>query len=289
MAGCHVDAVSVSDAVAYAGHTDGILSRHRQVVEPGTEVGHQLLVVAEPLAESEPVVARRIYMHGAFVARRAHGPVVFQSVCHKGHQAVIVGRDDECGRGQVAAHRILGGKLAHQLLVLLAFAAQEVAAGVLVRHPFVHRDDGIEQDTEVGPHVELRVSGDDRGQVSPGREAHDAHIARMDAPKRGRVAHRAHGLLHIAHGQRAVPFGQTVVHYKVADAPTVHPFRRLVALVGVGQHGVSAPGHSHNGSSRGVFGQVAYHVGLSVGGQIQGEFSRSLCLCRRYGEPQSKK
>ena len=161
MLGCHVDAVSIGDAVADACHSYSVCLRRRMVLEPGAEVEQQLVVVFEPRTKTESVIASRINVHGAFVACVAHSCVVCQSVGDERNEAVIAGGYDDGRRCQMAFNGILCGELTYQFWILLSFFAEEVFTRILVRNSFVHRDNRVEQDREVGTYFIFRVSRND--------------------------------------------------------------------------------------------------------------------------------
>ena len=103
----HVDAVAVGNAVADASHANGIRLRCLTGLQPCTQFVQHLVVILEPGAESEPVVAAGIDEHAALVAGIAHGRIIGDTIGDGRHQPVVVGHDDNCRRGEVALHGIL--------------------------------------------------------------------------------------------------------------------------------------------------------------------------------------
>ena len=61
----------------------------------------------------------------------------------------------------MAFNGILCGELTYQFWILLSFFAEEVFTRILVRNSFVHRDNRVEQDREVGTYFIFRVSRND--------------------------------------------------------------------------------------------------------------------------------
>ena len=108
-------------------------------------IGEHLVVILKPRTEAKAVVARRIDIHGALVARVAHRRVVLHAVGNGRHQAVVACHDDKCRWREMTAHSVLRREISHQFRVLLSFLAKEVAARPLVRHCLVHRDYRIEK------------------------------------------------------------------------------------------------------------------------------------------------
>ena len=181
----------------------------------------------------------------------------------------------------MAAHRLICRELTHQLWVFLPLLTQEIAARPLVRHTLIHRDDRIKQNGEVRAHFKRRMRGDDRREMTTGREAHDAHIVRINAPHGRRVAHRADTLLHIANRLSSVSVGQTIIHHKISNASLIHPLGCQCALMRVRQHRIAAARHTHNGLARRVLRQEAAHLSRSVIRKIQRKFLSGLSKCPR--------
>ena len=120
------------------------------------------------------------------------------------------------------------------------------------------------------------MGGDDRCQVTTSREAHNTHIARIDAPDCCGVAYDAESLPHIAHRNHTIAFGQTIVHHEIGDALLVEPVGSHRALVGVRQHGIATARDADNGLARGFRGEETHHLRLPVFRQIECELPRGL-------------
>ena len=265
----HIDAEAVGDAVADAGHADGVGLGRLTRIQPGTEVIQHPVVVFEPRTKAKAVVSRRIDKHSTLVTGIAHGRVILNTIGDRRHQTVVAGHDDAGGRRQVAAYSLVSRELAHKVGVFLSLLAQEVAARPFVRHALVHRDDGIEEDGEVRTYLEGGVCRDDRRQVTSCREAHDAYIVGIDAPDRCGVANDADALLYVADRLGTVALRQPVVHHEVGDAALVHPFGSHDALMAVRQDGISTARYTDNGSARGRRRQEAHHLCCTVIREVQ--------------------
>ena len=280
----HVDARAVGDAIADASHTDGSTRMLRQRLQPGAEVGQQLVVILERCAIAEAMTSGRIYMKGAMIAGSAHGGVIGHAIGHRRHGAIVVGSKDDGRRGEMTANGILVGPFPHQCLVLHSFAAQESLAGTTMTLTLVHRDDGIEEDAEVGAAVKLAVRGDARCQMPASRRAHDAHIEGIDAPDESRVTHGADGILGIREGDAAVALRHAVGKHEVGNALLVEIGSPVVTLMVHSQMGVASAGQCHHGPPRGLVGQVSHHVGSPVRGDVHSKLACRLspegqCQC----------
>ena len=168
----------------------------------------------------------------------------------------------------------------------MSLFAQEVDARPLVRHAFVHRDNRIEQDGEVGTYFEGRERRNDRSQMAASREAHDTHVAWIDAPHGSRVADCAKTILNVADGLCTVALRQTVVHHEIGNALLVQPVGSHHSLMTVRQDGIATSRHTDNGFARGVLGQETYHFCLSVVRQRQRKLPCSLGLHACYTSEQ---
>ena len=170
----------------------GLLARF-EGVQPRGELVEHLVVVFEGGTETEAVTTRGIGVVGTGNASTTKGGVVRQPVGERGHGTVVVGQQDNGGRGLATAHGVEVGELANQLFVLHTLLPQKSYAGAFVRLVLVHGNDGIEENAEVGTAVGSAVGRNGGGQMSASREAHDAHVAGIDTPDGGGVADDADG------------------------------------------------------------------------------------------------
>ena len=277
--GTQVDAVTVSDAVADAGHADGTRLRGLEVVQPGREVGHHLVVVGEERHITIAVAAGRIDVQRAAVAGIAHRSVVGDAVRHGRDEVVVAREHDEGGRGDVAADLELVAVETDQLRLVLLVAEQAVQRA-LVRAR-AHRDHRIDQDLEVRAKLVRRVRSDRGGQVAAGGRAHDTDVVRVQAPDGGAVTHRAHRVLDVRERQAAVAVRDAVVDQGEGDAALIEERRPGSTLVGVGQHGVAATRAAHDTAAGRLLRQIHDHLGGAVGRQVQRELTRGL---RPFGD-----
>ena len=276
--------MSIGDAVTDASHTDGILFGRLQLVEPFAKCGKHLVVIGEPLSEAIAVTSRRIEQQHTVVAGIAHGGVIGQAVGERGYEIVIARHDDAGGWGDMTLHGIVGREVPHDLRVLLILA-QEIAARPYMRHLLVHRNNGIEENSEVRTHVILGMGGDDRCQVTTGREAHDTHVTGVDAPDGCGVAHDAETLPDIAHRNHTVTFRQTIVHHEIGNTLLVEPVGGHCSLVGVRQNGVTTARDAHNGLARWFRGEETHHLCLTIFRQVECKLPRGLVGLSRLGHP----
>ena len=188
-------------------------------------------------------------MQRTVVAHAAHSRIIGHAIGHRRHYTVVVGREDDGWRRQMAHHRILVGEQAYQSLVLLSVLAQEVHTRALMTLALVHRDDRIEKDGEIRTTVVLAMRRHGRGQMTASREAHDTHILRIDAPYLGRVPHGADSLLGVAHRDRAVAIGHAVGEHEEGNALTVEILSPVVPLVLGSQVTIAATRTVYNGAS----------------------------------------
>ena len=133
----------------------------------------------------------------------------------------------------MTAHHIHCREITHKVWVLLSLFTKEIDTRPLVRHPFIHGDNGIEQDAKVRAYIKGCMCRYNRCQMSACREAHDAHIVRIDAPYSSRVANDADASLHIADGFATVAPWQTIVDNEIRDALIIEPIRCQIALMAV--------------------------------------------------------
>ena len=118
--------MSVGDAVAYAGHPNGIAARSLMVLQPARQVGEHLVVILELGIHAEAVTTCGIDKERALVASTSHSRVIGYAVGHRRHSPVVVGKQDDGRRSEVSAHGIEVGVLLHQLLVVLQHAQKTV-------------------------------------------------------------------------------------------------------------------------------------------------------------------
>ena len=186
----------------------------------------------------------------------------------------------------MATHGLIGRIRIHKFGVIMSLFAQEVDARPLVRHAFVHRDNRIEQDGEVGTYFEGRERRNDRSQMAASRESHNTHVTRINAPHGSRVTYRSEPVLNVTNGFCAVALRQTVVHHEIGNALLVQPVGSHHSLMTVRQDGIATSRHTDNGFARGVLGQETYHFCLSVVRQRQRKLSCCLGLHTCYTSEQ---
>ena len=146
--------------------------------------------------------------------------IVSDAVFDRYHVVVRTVQDE--GGWRVALDLFLIGVFGLQGLV--GRLAQQVVVRAHVGERWVHRDDRIEKDLEVGPGRGVGEMGrGGAGQVSPGRRAHDPQF--LDVPLGGVLAHDPQGLLGVAQGHLVVPVGHPIAQHGVGDAHPVHPVR----------------------------------------------------------------
>ena len=182
----------------------------------------------------------------------------------------------------MTAYGILVGEATHQLLIFLLFA-EETIDGTFVGLTFVHRNDGIEQDGEVGTLGIFGMGGDSGSQMATSRESHDAHILRIDMPYKGRVANGTDGRTGIAQRNLTVALRHAISQHEIGNALLVEVLGPVMSLVLHGQMAIAATGAAYDGTAGRLLWQIGHHVRLSVRSDVDGELSRGLCL-HRHGD-----
>ena len=210
-----------------------------------------------------------------------HRGIVCDGVGNRRNEAVVIGENNDGGRGLVRLHLELVAVQADQVGILL-LVAQEAVKRALVRAG-AHRDDGIDEDLEVRPEFVRGVGGDGRRQVSAGGGAHDADVAGVQVPDGGAVAHRPHRPLGVADRQGAVPVGDAVVHQREGDALGVEELGPGGPFVGVGQDGVAAARAADDSPAGGIFRQIDNELRNAVVAQGEGELTGGLGGCGQTG------
>ena len=194
------------------------------------------------------------------------------------HSTVVVAQGNEgSGRGSRHLHVV-----AVQLLQLLHVAlgvvfAQEVIVRPFVRKTGVHRDDGIEENLEVGLRVAFRVSGDSRGQMTTSRRAHDTHLLRVNVPLLGVAAHHTDGLLGIADGDLEVSARHAIFQDDKGNTLLIEERCPVGTLMRHSQMAVTTTRTAHYGTSSRLLG-----VGQEDGnlGCVRGIAVRIGCIIR---------
>ena len=220
------------------------------------------------------MAAGRIDVQRAAVACVAHSGVVRDGVRDGRDERVVIGQDDDGGRGQVRLHLQFVAVQLDQFLVLLLIPEKAVQRA-LVRAG-AHRDDGIDQDLEVRASLVRRVGGDGRCQVSAGGRAHDADVTRIELPAGRAVAHHPHRILGVRDGESAVPVRYPVVHQCESDALAVEELMPGSALVRVREDGVAAARTGDDGPAGRILRQIDDQFRRSVGGERKLEFTGGL-------------
>ena len=222
------------------------------------------------------MTARRIDEHRAGIARPTHGTVIGHTVFHGRHSLVVVGHDEN-GRGcAVDTHLCLVGIKVEQLLV--GVLAQKILARAGVCAP-IHRYDRIEENGKIRPGRQRGMSGQCGSQMPTGREAHDAHIVRIDAPHGCTVAHQTHGSLGISYRQRTVTVWHTIFQHEESNALTIEIVGPLMPLMFHGQMGITSTGTIYHGPPCGRGGQIGKELGFAVGRQGEPKLAGGF-LCR---------
>lgn len=132
-----------------------------------------------------------------------------------------------------------------------------------MRKTFVHRNDRVDQDGEIGT---VRIAGEvrrsRRGQVSPGRKADDADPRGVYAPP-GRIrTHQLDRLLHVPAGRVVVAVGHGVFQHDGGKPARREPLRHLIALMADSQAAVGTARADHHGRRRLLpFGAVQRDIG----------------------------
>ena len=114
--------------------------------------------------------------------------------------------------------------------------------------------------------------------MSASRETHDTYIVGIDSPCLGRVANDADSLLGITHRDGAVTARHPVSHNEESYALTIEPFCPVMALMVNGQMGITTTRQIDDGTSRRILGQIADHIGLTIGRDVHGKLTSCLCL-----------
>ena len=122
-------------------------------------------MIGKPLSETVAVTSRGIEQQHTVVTGITHGSIVSQTVGKWWHQVVVTRHNDTGRRCDMTLNGIVGRELTHDLRILLVLA-QEIAARPYMRHLLIHRNNGIEENGEVGTYVILGVCGDDGCQMS---------------------------------------------------------------------------------------------------------------------------
>ena len=244
--------MAIGDAITDTSHTNGILLGTWYWLKPAAKVVKHLVMILEPRAEAETMVAWGVDEQTALIAGITHSRVILHSIGYNRHQSIIACTDDTGRRCKVTAHSVLCRILPNQFGVLMSFLTQEVYARPLVRYTLVHRYYWIEQDREVWAHLIWWECWDNRWQMSACWETHNTNIVRIDIPHLCRIANGTESLLYIAYGNCTVAFWQSIVNHKICDTLFVQPIGCHIALVAVRKHRVSATRHTYDSSARRV-------------------------------------
>ena len=175
-------------------------------------------------------------------------------------------------------------------VILLVFLLRVLSKQVVVRADVGvgghHRDHGVEQNLEVGLGVALGVNGERGGEVTTGREAHDAHIFCVDLPCPGVTSHRAHGLFGIAHRHLVVAVGHAILEHHDGNAEVVEEGSPLCAFMFHGEVLVSSSRADYHGASCGFLLVGQEHLQFChvvqlvlVGGLAFPQFHVKMLLC----------
>ena len=123
------------------------------------EVADHLTMVAEVLAESPSMTARGIDVKGTTVASLLHGRIVGNGIGDGRHGSIVVTRENQGRRSDAFADSLVAGELADKNSVG-ARITQEAVDRAFVGNAFVHRDDRIKKNGEVGTCLFWRMGAD---------------------------------------------------------------------------------------------------------------------------------
>ncbi len=143
--------------------------------------------------------------------------------------------------------------------------AEEIVDRPCVGTLFVHGDDGIEEDAEIGSHVEWGQGRHGGSQVSACRKAHDAHIVGIDAPNGGTVTNGHHSMVGIGQRDFGISLGHTVLQREVGDAALVEPGCTVGAFLFERKKLISSTRAGQDGSPRWLNRQRAIEQRLAIG------------------------
>ena len=176
-----------------------------------------------------------------------------------GHSLVVVAEGEEGARGITVNLQFIaefGLKSSQFFLVFLAVSegAEEIVMRALMGETEIHGDDRIEENLEIGRSIARGMGGDGRGKVSTCREAHDAHIIRINMPLGGMATHGLHSLFGIRDWDKAVAVRHAVFEHNKGDTLIIEECSPLVTLMIHGKVCISTARAADHSTPRGTLG-----------------------------------
>lgn len=240
---------------------------------PGAEYGVFSAEAEAVGAVLEDVKLERDFI---FVARHGEEEAVFDG------DGAIVGAVDEEAWGRLGSNLAIAGEEIDQGWV--GIFAEEVVPGVMMLERIVHRDDGVQEDGEIGARAESvdRVGGvgltvvemccGAGGEMTPGREADDAYALGVEIPFRCAGSDEAEGSLCVFEFDGVMIFGaQAVFENEAGDADAVEPLGDGFSLVGGEVH--VSPAGADDESCAGGFARSGEEWGdgwdIDIGGALR--------------------
>lgn len=238
-----------------------------QLVEPIGEILEHGLVVWEAFLDAEAVAALGIDVQGGGDAEGAEGQVVVHTI-GRGHGTVVVGQQEDGRRCELIDLPLIAVEL-HQRVA--GIAADEVVVRATVGAERIHRHHGVEQYLELRTHLLRCTRGHGAGQVTAGREAHDAYLLWVDAEVVGIGLEITDAVIDVVLRYLVMAIRHAVGEDHEVDALAIEVRCPERALVVEREVRVATAGQAHHGAAGAdtVGRLIDVHVGLSgpsVGG-----------------------